>query len=284
MRFSGERYVAMRGLATEWVGSKKMVPCGATEWLSMAFPVPKKTPGHWRGVIDYRGVNLETKSDTYPLPRIGDILERQGQRHIWTVIDLKDAFSQIPMSPDSQEIIAIGTPIGVLKPRCMPQGLKNAPAVWQRVTEWVLRDVRDVADPYIDDIIVGTTQTEDMTDRQLVEQHYLDIRKVLDALADEKLVADGENTTFFARRVDFCGHTLSRGRREPSKGKLRSLEKWPVPTTVVALRGFLGFCNYYSEYVKGYGELVASLQEKLNIGREKSRLEANGQSLWTRRT
>jgi hypothetical protein len=202
-------------------------------------------------VIDYRLVNLQTKDDTYPLPRIGDILERQGKRHLWTVVDLKDAFSQIPMHPDSQHIIAVGTPVGVLTPLCMPQGLKNAPAVWQRIIEWVLRDVRDVANPYIDDIIIGTTQKEGMSQEDLVKQHYADIMRVLTALEDQKLVADEEKTTFFARIVEFCGHTLSNGHREPSKGKLRALEKWRVLVNITQLRGFLGFCNYYSEYVLG---------------------------------
>ena len=118
--------------------------------------------------------------DAYPLPRIGDILERQGRRHMWTIIDLKDAFSQIPMDEESAKILAISTPEGVLHPRCMPQGYKNSPSVWQRVIEWVLKDVRDVADPYIDDIIIGTEMRPNMSQEELVHQHYLDVCKVLD--------------------------------------------------------------------------------------------------------
>jgi hypothetical protein len=201
MCFSGDRHLAMKGLAEDWMKKGKMARSAATEWLSMAFPVPKKTPGEWRGVIDYRLVNLETKDDTYPLPRIGDILERQGRRHLWTVIDLKDAFSQIPMHPESMHIIAVGTPIGVLKPLCMPQGLKNAPAVWQRMIEWVMRDVRDIADPYIDDIIIGTAKLPGMSEEDLISQHYQDVMRVLTTLEDHKLVADEDKTTFFARVV-----------------------------------------------------------------------------------
>jgi hypothetical protein len=35
-------------------------------------------------------------------------------------------------------------------------GLKNAGAQFQRMMEWVLRD-HDTADPYIDDILIGST-------------------------------------------------------------------------------------------------------------------------------
>ena len=46
-----------------------------------------------------------------------------------------------------------------------------------------------------------------------------------------------------------------------------ALEKWEVPTTITALRGFLGFTNYYAAYVEGYAELLACLQELLKVGR-----------------
>jgi Reverse transcriptase (RNA-dependent DNA polymerase). len=114
----------MKDLANDWIAKKKMNKGGPSPWLSNAFPVPKKVAGEWRGVIDYREVNEQIQMDAYPLPRIGDILERQGRRHMWTIIDLKDAFSQIPMDEESARILAISTPEGVLHPRCMPQGYK----------------------------------------------------------------------------------------------------------------------------------------------------------------
>jgi hypothetical protein len=46
-----------------------------------------------------------------------------------------------------------------------------------------------------------------------------------------------------------------------------ALEKWEEPKTVTALRGFLGFTNYYSSYVPGYAELAADLMEKLKVNR-----------------
>ena len=45
-----------------------------------------------------------------------------------------------------------------------------------------------------------------------------------------------------------------------------ALDKWEVLKTVTALRGFLGFTNYYSSYVEGYAEFAAHLMEKLNVG------------------
>ena len=124
---------------------------------------------------------------------------------MWTTIYLNDAFSQIPMEPATSDILATSTPLGVLYPRCMPQGYKNSPPVWQRMIEWVLQDVRDTADPYIDDIIIGTTQPEDMTDDGLMRQHGKDVRRVLKTLQEAKLVADHEKRCFFVKELNFVG-------------------------------------------------------------------------------
>ena len=271
IRLNGDRKRAIENITTNWLKDRHMEMAGATEWLSSAFPVQKKTPGEWRGVIDYRGVNLLVETDVFPLPRIGDILERQGRRHIWSIIDLKDAFSQVPLTEESRNILAIQTPLGVVRPRMMPQGYKNSPSVWQRMIEWCMKDIRDIADPYIDDVLIGTERKDGMTEEELIDAHMNDIRKVLNCLAEHKLVADLKKTTLFCKVVEFCGHKLSEGQRQPSPGKMMALEKWPLPTTISTLRGFLGFCNYYSEYVPDYASYAAPLQEMLKVDKVSGR-------------
>ena len=52
---------------------------GVSAWSSPSFPVPKKRPGEIRVVVDYREVKDATVTDAHPLPRIEDILTRQGR-------------------------------------------------------------------------------------------------------------------------------------------------------------------------------------------------------------
>ena len=65
---------------------------GVSPWSSPSFPVPKKKPGEIRVVVDYREVNDATITDAHPLPRIADILTRQGKYRIWSVLDMKDGY------------------------------------------------------------------------------------------------------------------------------------------------------------------------------------------------
>ena len=81
----GERREALAKLVDQLVRDGKLEP-GKSAWCSPAFPVPKKVPGTYRMVVDYRAVNDATVTDAHPLPRIDDILQRQGKFKLWTVL------------------------------------------------------------------------------------------------------------------------------------------------------------------------------------------------------
>jgi hypothetical protein len=103
-----------------------------------------------------------------------------------------------------------------------------------------LRPVRDAADAYVDDIVVGT-RVEPGED--LFAAHDKDLRRVLTLLAQERLVADISKCKFFVPEVEFCGHILRNGTRSPAPGKLSAIENWERPQTISELRAFLGFTN-----------------------------------------
>ena len=261
---TGERYDAMVSLVDEWLRDEE-VENGRGPWSSPALVVAKKG-GKWRGVVDFRSLNEATIRDSHPLPRIEDILVRQGQRHLFSIMDLKDTFHQVPLHKDSRPYTCTSTPRGTKQWKVVVMGLKNGVAIFQRVIEYCLEDVRDVADPYVDDIIVGTAWKGSW--EATVEAHDQDLRRVLDKLAQHEMVVDEKECKFFVKEVEFCGHILGNGQRRPAPGKLMALEKWEEPRTVTALRGFLGFTNYYSTYVPGYAELAAVLMEKLKVNKK----------------
>ena len=77
-------------------------------------------------------------------------------------------------------------------------GLKNAGIQFQMMLDDRLEPVRDVADAYMDDIIIGTRVKEG---DDLFAQHDKDVRRVLDVLNDELLIADKEKCEFFVPEV-----------------------------------------------------------------------------------
>ena len=101
-------------------------------------PVPKKTPGAWRLVVDYRRVNEATITDAHPMPLIEDILQRQGAFRVWSVLDMKDGYHQIPLKPEHRHITCMSTPCGTKQWKVLVMGLKNGSTIFQHVMGCVL--------------------------------------------------------------------------------------------------------------------------------------------------
>jgi hypothetical protein len=257
---TGERRDAWIRLIDQLILEGKIEP-GHGSWNSPSFPVPKKRPGDYRLVVDFRALNDATEVDAHPLPRIEEILQRQGRFKIWSVLDMKDGYHQVPLKEEHRDLTCMSTPRGTMRWKVLVMGLKNGNAIFQRVMEHVLRN-EDCADPYVDDVIIGSTGD---TEEELLINHEADLRRVLNTLAEHQLIADPRKAHLFMRQVEFCGHVLKEGKRTPAPGKLLSLQKWEMPKTITALGAFLGLANYYSQYVPKYAYLAGPLMELLKV-------------------
>ena len=254
---TGERRQAMIDIISEFE-DWGLLEQGISPWLSPAFPVKKKEAGKWRLVVDYRALNAGMIPDSFPLPIIDEVLARQGQFKIWSVLDMRAGYHQIPLHPDSRPLTCMSTPKGPRQWKVVPMGIINGNAIYQRVMEWEL-DKFDFADSYVDDVIVGSKRE---TWEEAVQNHIRDLTQVLDKFEEDKLVVNGSKAHMFMDKVEWCGHVLSQGTRSPAPKKSLSIQKWELPITVTALRGFLGLTNYYSAYVENYAKFAAPLNAK----------------------
>ena len=109
-------------------------------WASPVVLVRKKD-GSLRLCVDYRALNSVTKADSFPLPRIDDILDQLGESRYFTTLDLKSGYWQVKVHPSCREKTAFITHEGLYEFRVMPFELMNAPTVFQRLMRRVLRDI-----------------------------------------------------------------------------------------------------------------------------------------------
>lgn len=185
-----------------------------------AFPmivVPKKT-GERRMCVDYRPLNKVTLRDNYPLPLIDDCLERMENKNYFSLLDLKSGFHQIRMSVDSIPLTSFVTPSGQYEYLRMPFGLRNAPAVFQRFINWVLRPFINEGSVivYIDDIAIAS---------KTIPEHFDLLGKVLRRLAEFRLEIKLSKCLFCYSEIDLLGFTISSNGIRPNNRQIESISK-----------------------------------------------------------
>ena len=247
-----------------------------SEWGSAAFVVPKKEEGQWRMVVDYRALNTETVHDAYSLPLIEPLLQKHSAAKVLSIIDMKKGYHQMPLAKESRACTAMVTPNGLWQWKVMPMGAKNGNAAFQRMMEWILEDF-PFADPYVDDIIISTKAD---TYEDAVKQHAIDLHKVLTKLREMKLVADLSKAKLFVDYAEFCGHIIGQGTRRPGEKKLECLEKWKKPETVTELRSFLGFCNWYHDYIPMFASIASPMMAMLKVPRDVGKKGSKSKISW----
>ena len=245
--------LAKRYLVEEQI--KEMLEAGVIQpssspWASPITLQPKKN-GKMRFCIDYRKVNKVSIKDSYPLPLIQDIFDQLEGAKIFSTIDLKAGYWQIPMAEEDIEKTAFVCEQGLFEFTRMPFGLTSAPSQFQRIMNKILSGfIGKFVFVYLDDIVIYS---------QTPEEHAHHLRLVLNRLAEYHLKVNREKCTFCSTEVELLGFIVSEQGIAPNPNKTEAIRKLPIPQDVRAVRSFLGMTGYYRQCIPEYAKHAAPL-------------------------
>lgn len=215
-----------------------------------------KSDSSIRLCVDYRKLNLKTKKDAFPLPRIDESFDALKGAKYFSSIDLASGYHQVAMDEKDRQKTAFTTPFGLFEYVRMPMGVCNGPATFQRLMQATMHDlIFDIMLVYLDDILVYLPT---------FESHLERLDTVLTRLKHSGLKVKFEKCHFLQKEVKFLGHQISAEGIATDPSKISAVRDWPVPTTVKELQSFLGLCSYYRRYVEGFSQLAAPLHDLVN--------------------
>jgi hypothetical protein len=94
-------------------------------------------------------------------------------------------------------------------------------------------------------------------------EHLRHVYLVFKQLQAHKLYLKKSKCFFGARYVPYLGHVISADGVAMDGEKVQAVLSWPPPTTVRAVRAFLGLAGYYRRFIKDYGATAAPLTQLL---------------------
>ncbi|RVW75218.1 Transposon Ty3-I Gag-Pol polyprotein [Vitis vinifera] len=186
------------------------------DWLTNVVVVPKKK-GKWRVCVDYTNLNNAYPKDSFPLPRIDQIVDSTAGQGMLSFLDAFSGYHQIPMAPTNEEKTAFITPHGLYCYKVMPFGLKNIGATYQKLMTKIFKPlVGRTVEVYIDDIVVKSKTRE---------EHALHLQEVFHLLGKYDMKLNPSKCVFGVSTGKFLGFMVSQRGIEVSRDQVKGKNK-----------------------------------------------------------
>ncbi len=234
----------------------------------------KKPGGGLRLCVDYRGLNMITVKNRYPLPLVGESIDRLAMAKRYTQLDLTAAYHRLRIRKGDEWKTAFRTRYGHFEYQVLPFGLTNAPATFQAYINQALAEKLDVfCIVYLDDILIYTQDTG--------AKHVEAVKWVLDKLKQHGLFVNLQKCRFSTDEVHFLGYVIAPSGVSMEEDRIQSVRDWPELKSVRDIQVFVGFANFYRRFIRGFSKIAAPLTEltKVNVQERSSsdRVVSNAQ-------
>ena len=208
-----------------------------------------------RMVIDYsRTINKFTELDAYPLPRLDDMAFQVSRYKVYSALDLKSAYHQIPIDAADKQYTAFEADGGLYQFCRIPFGVTNGVAAFQRIMDQLIQ-YHELSGTfvYLDNITVcGITQ----------EDHDSNLNRFYEIINLYNLTLNKEKSIISVQQINMLGFMILEGVVKPDPGRMQPLVDLPIPHNPASLKRSLGLFAYYSQWVSKFSDRIRILTGK----------------------
>ena len=156
---------------------------------------------------------------------------------VFSKIDLREAYLQIPVEENSSKLLCINTHRGLYKFDRLVFGIKVAPAIFQQVMDTML-DGFNFTFAYLDIVISSKT-------KQLHRKH---LNKVFAQIREFGFKVKEAKCDFCMNKIKYLGHIIDKDGRRPDTERATAVNM--LAPDNVTLQSFLGLADYYQSFIK----------------------------------
>ena len=212
----------------------------------------KKKLGDLRPVQDYWKLNALTVKNWYPLPLIPELIDKIKNAKVFSKLDVRWEYNNVRIKEGDVWKAAFITNHGCFEPLVMFFGLCNSPATFQTMMNEIFREELNEGwlHIYMDDFLITANS---------IAENEAQLRCVFAKCQDHKLFFKPKKCSFLQSSVEYLGLIIKHGEITMDTTKVDAIRSWPVPKNVKELRSFLGFVNFYCQFIPNLAELTLPL-------------------------
>lgn len=240
---------------------EEMLKLGVISESSSSYASPvvliKKADNTWRFCVDYRKLNKKIQRDNYPIPRIDDIIDNLAGARYFAELDLNSGYWQTEIT-NGRHKTAFVTSTGLYEFNVVPFGLATSQAVFQRMMDKVLGDLKfKGVMVYIDNVICYAKTYREFT--EILEEVFRRFRKA-------NLTFKPSKCKFGFQEIEMLGYKISNEGIKPSDNKLKAMRDISAPTSAKEVKQLLGLFSYYRKFVSNFAKITLPLTKLLKKG------------------
>ena len=221
----------------------------------------RKLDGSLYLCMDYWGLNNITIKNQYPLPFIRESLDKLGRARRSTQLDLTNAYHRMRICEDDKWKTIFRTQYGYFQYQVMLFGLSNGPVTFQGYVNKIFAKKLDIfIIMYLDNILINIENSS--------QPHVETVYWVLNQLRKYLLFINLKKCCFHQDEVYFLGYVvLFKGISIEAK-RIKVVREWPEPKSIRDIQVFLGFANFYWQFIQGFSRIAAPFTSMLKTTNE----------------
>jgi hypothetical protein len=207
-----------------------------------------------------------TVRNQYPLLLIGDLIRDLGRAVMFTKFDIHQGYNNIHIKEGDEHKAMFKMRRGLFEPTVMYFGLCKSPAMFQAFMNDIYCPIIAKHDllgtaihVYMDNIAVATKVS--LSPSQSNAVHVAAVTDVLKVALEHDVYFKPEKCVFHAPSIDYLGVILEKGVTRMDPVKILGIKDWPTLKTVKDVCSFLGFCNFYCPFIRGFATVACPLNE-----------------------
>jgi hypothetical protein len=160
-------------------------------------------------------------------------------------LDVRWGYNNVRIKEGDEWKAAFHTNHRLFEPLVMYFGLTNSLGTFQTMMNKIFSDliIQGVVTVYLDDILIFTDS---------LEEHQHISQMVMERLQKHKLYLQWDKCEFEQTHIEYLGIIISHNRVEMDPIKVAGVAEWPTPTNKKEVQSFLGFANFYCQFIANF--------------------------------